>query len=81
MNVKELCEKAGITRRYWNYLLTAQRQAGPDTAKTLARILSVDKSLFVFGTAKQRQAAWKKAAKAGEKIGVAKKLSKASAKK
>ena len=64
MNVKELCEKVGISRRHWNYLLAAQRQASPDTAKALSRVLAIDKALFVFGTAKQRQAAWKKAAKA-----------------
>lgn len=81
MNVKELCEKVGISRRHWNYLLSAERNAGPKIAKAISRSLSVDKSLFVFGTAKQRQAAWKKAAKAGEKTGAAKKLSKASAKK
>lgn len=61
MNVKTVCEKAGITRRHWNYLMSGVRNASPETAKTLARVLGVDRALFVFGTAKMRQSAWKKA--------------------
>lgn len=65
MKVKELCEKVGISRRHWNYLLSAERNAGPTIARALAKALaSPDKGLFIFGTAKQRQAAWKKAVKA-----------------
>jgi len=60
MNVKELCEKADISTRYWSYLLSADRNAGPAKAKTISKILSVDKGLFIFGTAKQRRAAWEK---------------------
>jgi len=63
MKTKDLCQKIGISTRHWAYLLSGKRNAGSDTAKAIARVLSVEKGLFVFGNAKQRRAAWEKAAK------------------
>ena len=61
MTVDSICKRVGISRRHWNYLISGERNAGLKTAKALARVLGADKTLFVFGTAKQRQSAWTKA--------------------
>lgn len=58
--IKEVAEKAGISLRTWHYLLSGQRNASPDTARRLERVTGIDRGLWVFGTAKQRQAAWQK---------------------
>jgi plasmid maintenance system antidote protein VapI len=58
--IMHILTKTGITRRHLQYLLKAERSAAPATAKKLERATGIAKELWIFGTAKQRQAAWKK---------------------
>jgi plasmid maintenance system antidote protein VapI len=56
----EIAKKAGVTRRYIDYLLSADRDASPAVAKRIERATGIDKQVWTFGTKRQRQDAWKK---------------------
>lgn len=57
--VKKIIKLADVSRRHFNYLLLAERNATPTTAKRLERATGIPKELWVFGTQQQRQRAWK----------------------
>ena len=60
-NIKEhIAGRAGITQRYLEYLIVADRDASGATAKKLYRATGIPKEIWVFGSKRQRQAAWKK---------------------
>lgn len=58
--IKTILKKADITRRHFNYLLNADRNATASTAKRLARATNSAKEVWVFGTSRQRKEAVKK---------------------
>ena len=60
-NIKDhIASKTGITPRYLEYLIVADRDASGATAKKLYRATRIPKEIWVFGSKRQRQAAWKK---------------------
>ena len=60
-NIKEHAAKeVGISRRYLDYLLAAERNASPLMARRLEKATGIPRELWVFGTPAQRMAAWKK---------------------
>ena len=60
-NTKEhTATRAGISRRYLDYLLVAERNASPLVARRLEKTTGIARELWVFGTPAQRRAAWKK---------------------
>lgn len=50
----------GMTRRHMDNLLTGKSNASPDLARRIEKKTGIKKELFVFGTAEERRAAWKK---------------------
>ena len=60
-NTKEhTATRAGISRRYLDYLLVAEKNASPLVARRLEKATGIARELWVFGTPAQRMAAWKK---------------------
>jgi len=57
--IKKILRTAHISRRHFNYLLNGDRNAAPATAMRLQRATGISKEVWVFGTARQRQQAWK----------------------
>ena len=47
--------EAGISPRYLNYLLNAERNASPAVATRLQLVTDIHKSVWVFGSAEDRQ--------------------------
>jgi len=58
--IKNILRKADVSRRHFNYLLLAERNATPALAKRLERATGIPKEVWVFGTHRQRQQEWKK---------------------
>ena len=56
----EIIKKIGISRRHLNYLLAGERNASPQLARKIEKITKIQKEVFVFGSARERAAAWKK---------------------
>ena len=56
----EIIKKIGISRRHLNYLLAGERNASPQLARKIERVTRIPKEVFVFGSARERVAAWKK---------------------
>jgi len=65
--IDNIVNKTGITRRHLHYLLNAERNAAPETAKRLFRATGIAKEVWIFGTKAQRQTAWTKFVKAQKK--------------
>lgn len=64
-NIKEhTANKIGVTQRYLEYLLAGDRDATGGTARKIARFTKTNKELWVFGSKRERQCAWKKYVKA-----------------
>jgi len=57
--IKNIIEKANITRRHFNYLVRGDRNATADTARNLEKATGIPKEIWVFGTGAQRKRAVK----------------------
>lgn len=57
--MSDTIEKIGITRRHLNYLLRGHCNATAKTARSFEQITGIPKEIWVFGSAEERQAAWK----------------------
>lgn len=56
--VADIPKKLNVSERYWRYLLKAQRDASPKLALRIEKKLGIPRDVFIFGSAKKRQAAW-----------------------
>lgn len=57
--VSDISKKLGISERYWRYLLSGERDAGKKLAILIEKKTGIGRDVFVFGSAKKRQSAWK----------------------
>jgi|MTBAKSStandDraft_2_1061841.scaffolds.fasta_scaffold10054_2 plasmid maintenance system antidote protein VapI len=59
-NMTQIANKAGVTRRYIDYLLSAESDASPRVAVRLEKVTGISRQVWTFGTKRQRQDAWKR---------------------
>lgn len=62
-----VAQKANITPRHLDFILMAERNASPGTARLLEKATKIPKSTWVFGTKTERTCSWKKFVKKEEK--------------
>ena len=56
----DILGKIGVSKRHWYCLLAGERNASPNLAKRIESKTGIDRALFVFGTAPERRAEWKR---------------------
>jgi hypothetical protein len=50
-----VAERADISRRYLDYLLSGEKDARPGIAARLETVTTIHRSIWTFGTSQQRQ--------------------------